>query len=159
MSRSWALILPTVDPTAEDSGTLRWKKPVNKQTSDWTQAHLLPSLEMWWDILSSFMYSPGVLCTCRQAADMLLSEVSPVATGVTLFNLDLFGHQGCSASCNWLAQAVRSTNTWALGLWCSQQHKSLRRNFEKSTIREFVLFFFCHLHVRNEAFSVFVFTL
>lgn len=43
MSKSWALILPTADPTAEDSGTLMWKKPVNKQTSDWTQAHLLSS--------------------------------------------------------------------------------------------------------------------
>lgn len=30
MSKSWALILPTAEPTAEDSGTLRWKKPVNK---------------------------------------------------------------------------------------------------------------------------------
>lgn len=37
MSKSWALILPTADPTAEDSGTLKWKKPVNKQTSEPTQ--------------------------------------------------------------------------------------------------------------------------
>lgn len=27
MSKSWAFILPTAEPTAEDSGTRRWKKP------------------------------------------------------------------------------------------------------------------------------------
>lgn len=30
MSRSWALILPTTDPSADDSGTRRWKKPVEQ---------------------------------------------------------------------------------------------------------------------------------
>lgn len=30
---------------------------------------------------------------------------------MTLFNFGMFGHQGCSAPCNWLAQPVKSTNT------------------------------------------------
>lgn len=47
MSKSWALILPTADPTAEDSGTRRWKKPGNTHISGWTQSHLLSPLDMW----------------------------------------------------------------------------------------------------------------
>lgn len=47
MSKSWALILPTADPTAEDSGTRRWKKPGNTHISGWTQAHLLSPLDLW----------------------------------------------------------------------------------------------------------------
>lgn len=47
MSKSWALILPTADPTAEDSGTRRWKKPGNTHISGWTQAHLLSLLDLW----------------------------------------------------------------------------------------------------------------
>lgn len=47
MSKSWALILPTADPTAEDSGTRRWKKPGNTHISGWRQAHLLSALDLW----------------------------------------------------------------------------------------------------------------
>ncbi len=39
MSRSWALIRPTADPTADDSGTRRWKMPAESMrfwsTCDW----------------------------------------------------------------------------------------------------------------------------
>lgn len=79
MSKSWALILPTADPRAEDSGTLRWKKPVNKQTSDWTQSHLYHHLTL--DGNTKLFTSPvlyvvsclpeGILSTHRLAADML----------------------------------------------------------------------------------------
>lgn len=126
MSKSWALILPTTDPTAEDSGTLRWKKPVNKQTSDrtqWTGSFIIITWHLMENtvlLTSSILYAVShlpedVLSVHRQAADMLLSEVSPVVTGMTLFNFDMFGHQGRSAPCNWLAQPVRSTNTRAQG--------------------------------------------
>lgn len=47
MSKSWALILPTADPTAEDSGTRRWKKPGNTHISGWTQSQLLSSIDTW----------------------------------------------------------------------------------------------------------------
>lgn len=47
MSKSWALILPTADPTADDSGTRRWKKPANTYISGWTQSHLLSPLDTW----------------------------------------------------------------------------------------------------------------
>ncbi len=107
-----------------------------------------------------------VLSAHRQAADMLLSEVSPTAIGMTLFNFDVFGHEGCSAPCNWLAQPVRSTNTQAQRLWYSHQQKSLLRTWaeiyhqKKKTKKRRSVLTDCHSHLTiggNSSSSVFFF--
>lgn len=143
MSRSWALILPTAEPTADDSGTLRWKKPANNNNtkiclykSDRTQAHLLSSVVIKWKCRAPYILcalsilSPSQGCLIHPQAKQLIfsvSEVRPVAIGMILFNFDVFGHQGCSAPWNWLAQPVRPTYTRVQGLWYYQQQTFLPR--------------------------------
>lgn len=72
MSKSWALILPTADPTAEDSGTRRWKKPGN--------THISASVSF---IISTWHVVSSLLCTCRA-----LDTLSCVAIGTALVNFN-----------------------------------------------------------------------
>lgn len=74
----------------------------------------------------SFSLSPtrGCLIHPRASSWYALSEVRLLAIGMTLFNFVASGHQGCSATYNWLAKPVRSTNTRAHRLQHSWQHKS-----------------------------------
>lgn len=92
MSRSWALILPTTDPSAEDSGTRRWKKPVEERARRHADVNYGGPAANPFDS-DSFHVASG--CTCRHIAAAYTSSYMTVEPrSAKCFNYKFFGHQG-----------------------------------------------------------------
>lgn len=67
MSRSWALILPTTEPSADDSGTRRWKKPVERKARRHAGVHRGGSAGLQTRLISCSFHEAS-RCTCRHVA-------------------------------------------------------------------------------------------
>lgn len=92
MSRSWALILPTTDPSVDDSGTRRWKKPVEERTRRHGDVHRGGPAANPFDS-DAFHVACG--CTSRHGAAAYASSYMTVEPcSAKCFSYNLFGHQG-----------------------------------------------------------------